>query len=198
MKLEWEVKPLGTSFNGSGTGRSAAWQDTTTAGASLNELVSGLTAATPYHWRVRVRYHPAGSPFAQYSRWVTQPWGGAQETRLRTRPGLGIPFTDTPLSVGITPVRAMHIAELRARIDEQRVRFGLATYPWTDATLTSGGPVLIKAVHVTEMRTALGQAYIAHGQSPPIFTDPGLAPGTTAKATHITELRAAVITLELS
>ena len=99
VKLEWEVKPLGTSFNGSGTSQSADWQDTTTAGASLNELVSGLTAVTPYHWRVRVRYHPAGNPFAQYSRWVTQPWVGAQETRLRTGPAAA------PTATGIAPPR---------------------------------------------------------------------------------------------
>jgi hypothetical protein len=86
VKLEWEVKPLGTSFNGSGTSRSAAWQDAPTAGASLNELASGLTLATPYHWRVRLQYHAASSPFAQHSRWVTQPWGGWGETRLRTAP----------------------------------------------------------------------------------------------------------------
>jgi hypothetical protein len=85
VKLEWEVKPLGTSFNGIGTSRSAIWQDTTTVGASLNELASGLTRAKGYHWRVRVRYHSASTPFSQHSRWVTQPWVGAQETRLRTK-----------------------------------------------------------------------------------------------------------------
>ncbi|MCX6546028.1 MAG: FG-GAP-like repeat-containing protein [Acidobacteria bacterium] len=85
VKLEWEVKPLGTSFTGSGTSRSTAWLDSTMAGTSFNELVSGLTRATSYHWRVRVRYHSASSPFAQHSRWVTQPWVGAQESRLRTK-----------------------------------------------------------------------------------------------------------------
>jgi hypothetical protein len=86
VKLEWEVKPLGALFDGTGTSRSAAWQNTGIAGFVFNELVSGLSAATPYHWRVRVRYHQADSPFGLYSRWMTQPWAGAEQTRLRTAP----------------------------------------------------------------------------------------------------------------
>jgi len=84
VKLEWEVKPLGTLFNGNGTYSSATWLDTGTAGAALNELVTGLTDNTAYHWRVRLRYHPATTPFQQTSRWLTQPWNGWQEKRLLT------------------------------------------------------------------------------------------------------------------
>ena len=35
--LEWEGKPLGTPFDGSGTGISAAWIDTGTAGAAPHQ-----------------------------------------------------------------------------------------------------------------------------------------------------------------
>ena len=35
-------------------------------------------------------------------------------------------FTDDPLIAGVTPVKAVHITELRARINTQRVRAGLA------------------------------------------------------------------------
>ena len=45
VKLEWEVKPRGVLFDGTGLQRSAAWLDTGTAGAALNELVTGLSAA---------------------------------------------------------------------------------------------------------------------------------------------------------
>ena len=51
---------------------------------ALNELVSGLAGDTLYHWRVRLRYHPATTPFQQYSRWLTNPWNGWNEARLRT------------------------------------------------------------------------------------------------------------------
>lgn len=84
VKLQWEVKPLGVAFDGTGLGQSAAWLDTTTAGVQLNELVSGLSAATTYHWRVRFLYHPVTTPFQQTSRWFTQPWNGWNETDLRT------------------------------------------------------------------------------------------------------------------
>jgi hypothetical protein len=84
VRLEWEVKPLGAPFDGTGLQSSAGWVDTGTAGAELNELVSGLSAGTAYHWRVRLHYHPATTPYQQYSRWLTVPWNGWNETDLRT------------------------------------------------------------------------------------------------------------------
>jgi hypothetical protein len=95
VTLEWEVKPRGVLFDGTGLQRSATWLDSGTAGAQLNELVSGLNANTLYHWRVRLRYHPATTPFQSYSRWLTNPWNGWNEARLRTAPGV-IPPTPTP------------------------------------------------------------------------------------------------------
>jgi len=86
VKLEWEVKPLGTPFDGSGTGRSGTWMDTGRSGVDINELVSGLSAGTAYHWRVRLRYHPTTTPFQQHSRWLTVPWNGWSEADLRTGP----------------------------------------------------------------------------------------------------------------
>jgi hypothetical protein len=84
VKLEWEVKLLGELFDGSGTGQSDTWTDTGTVGVELNELVSGLSGTTVYHWRVRLLYHPATTPLQQYSRWVTMPWNGWQEADFRT------------------------------------------------------------------------------------------------------------------
>jgi hypothetical protein len=84
VKLEWEVKPRGVLFNGTGLQRSATWLDTGTAGAQLDELISGLSTNTLYHWRVRLRYHPATTPFQSYSRWLSNPWNGWNEARLRT------------------------------------------------------------------------------------------------------------------
>jgi uncharacterized protein YegL len=90
VKLEWEVEPLGVLFDGAGAQQSAAWIDTGATGTALNELVSNLALDTAYHWRVRLRYHPAGAPFQPYSRWLTNPWRGWQETRLRTATSSGI------------------------------------------------------------------------------------------------------------
>ena len=84
VRLEWEVKPLGTAFDGTGTQLASSMVDSGVGGASLEQAVSGLAASTAYHWRVRLRYATATTPFAQRGRWVTVPWGGWNETMLRT------------------------------------------------------------------------------------------------------------------
>jgi hypothetical protein len=85
VKLEWEVKQLGTPFDGTDTQKGSSWTDTGTTGANLNELVSGLLKNTRYHWRVRLLYHPSTTPFQQYSRWLSPVWNGWEEADLYTR-----------------------------------------------------------------------------------------------------------------
>jgi hypothetical protein len=109
--------------------------------------------------------------------------------------GLGV-FTDDPLVPGVSVVKAIHITELRSRIDALRAGLGLGPFGWTDAAL--GGEV-IKAVHLTELRAALQQAYTAAKRAPPTFTDAAIAiGGTLIRLLHIQELRDAVIDLETS
>jgi Zn-dependent metalloprotease len=109
---------------------------------------------------------------------------------------VGAIFTDTPLIAGSTPIRLVHINELRTRINAVRVAKGLLAFSFTDPTLVAGS-TLVKAVHIAEMRTALSQAYVAAGMPAPTFTDPTLTTGTTViKVVHINELRNAVIALE--
>jgi hypothetical protein len=71
-------------LNGIGTSLASIWTDSGVTGASINQLVTGLTAVTPYHWRVRLRYHQATTPFQLRSRWLTVPRNGWQEQDLRT------------------------------------------------------------------------------------------------------------------
>ena len=99
------------------------------------------------------------------------------------------------MTAGSTVIKAVHITELRTRINTVRAAKGLAPFSWTDPTLTVGS-TLAKATHVIEMRTALAQAYVAAGQSPPTYTDPALAAGMAVRAVHIAELRAAVVALQ--
>jgi hypothetical protein len=106
----------------------------------------------------------------------------------------GCPFTDSPLTAGVTFIKAPHVLELRMRIDAIRVAVGLAPYAWTDALMT--GSTLVRAVHITEMRAALEAAYIQAGRSAPTYTDPDLTIGTMIKAAHIEELRAAILAME--
>ncbi|MCX7015966.1 MAG: FG-GAP-like repeat-containing protein [Candidatus Sumerlaeota bacterium] len=87
VKLEWEVKPLGTPFDGAPTGRDLVWSDTGTHGGPMDAAVGPLATDTPHHWRARLVYDAAVFPFQQRSRWLTAPWNGWQEQDLRT--GLG-------------------------------------------------------------------------------------------------------------
>ena len=105
-------------------------------------------------------------------------------------------FTDDPIVPGVTPVRAVHFTELRARIDVLRQEAGLAPFRWTDAILTAG-VTRVRLVHLLELREALAAAYAAAGRAAPRWTDAAAAAGTTPiRAAHLTELRAAVVALE--
>jgi hypothetical protein len=104
-------------------------------------------------------------------------------------------FTDNVLVAASSVIRAVHITELRQRIDVLRTRFGLAAFAWTDATLTPGATI-IRAQHITDLRTALSQVYDAAGRTRPTYTDPVLTAGVIAKALHVSEIRAAVQAIE--
>jgi LasA protease len=103
-------------------------------------------------------------------------------------------FTDATLMAGTTFIKAIHVTELRTRINAARSVRGLAAYAWTDPSPMG---IAIKAIHITEMRTALAQAYAAAGLVAPTYTDPTLTNGVV-RAVHLSELRSAVITLESS
>jgi hypothetical protein len=106
------------------------------------------------------------------------------------------PFSDPVLTSGLSPVRAIHIIELRARIDALRIRAGLAAFSWTDANIAAG-VTLIKGAHIAELRAALSAVYQAAGRTAPAYTDPTLVAGvTTMKAAHMMELRNAVVAIE--
>ena len=105
-------------------------------------------------------------------------------------------FTDHPIERGVTPVKAIHFLELRARIDALRAGAGRSAYGWTDPALPPG-VTPIKRVHVTELRAALAEAYSAAGRAAPVYTDPVItADATVIRAAHLMELRAAVAALE--
>lgn len=145
-----------------------------TPGPSTFNVISG----TPY--QIRVRGYFAG--------------GTGAITLHITRPVCT--FTDPSLAANAFLIKAVHITELRYRIDAQRARFGLPAFAYTNPTLTVGTSG-VKAADISDLRTALQQAYTAGGFAIPAYTDPSLTVGvSTIKAIHITELRDAVIALE--
>jgi len=106
----------------------------------------------------------------------------------------GIPtFIDDPLQAGVTRIKAVHLTELRQRIDELRVRDGLGTFGWTDPALIPGVSV-VKRAHLVELRAALDAVYVHESKTVPTYATPTpVARTTIVAADHVAELRAAVV-----
>ena len=63
-------------------------------------------------------------------------------------------------------MRAVHLIELRLRIDALRDGLGLAAFAWTDPVIEPG-VTRVRAVHLAELRRALGAVYEGAGQGGP-------------------------------
>ena len=129
---------------------------------------------------------------------ATDPGGlsASQSFTVTVSPTVAGAFTDDPIQPGVTPIRAVHFTELRARIDALRAAAGLPRFAWTDPVLRAGATP-VRLAHLLELRAALGAAYAAAGRAVPRWTDAAPAGGATPiRAAHLTELRAAVVGLE--
>ena len=102
-------------------------------------------------------------------------------------------FTDDPLVAGTAVVRAVHITEMRSRIDSVRVRNRLGNYPW--ARTITPGTVTILAADIMELRTALDQAYDQIPQAHFGYART-IVSGLTIEARDITDIRAALLAIE--
>ena len=91
-------------------------------------------------------------------------------------------------------IRAVHVTELRTRINALRGRFPLGT--------SAEPPPLAGAVVDADDMTDCGsfsQAYVAAGMTVPVYVDATLVPQSTViKADHIEQVRIRVIVLESS
>lgn len=97
-------------------------------------------------------------------------------------------FSDDPLSAGQTPVRAVHIIELRSAISMVRAAAGLTAYPWTDTSIQPG-LTLVKSAHVSELRLALDAARLTLGLTAAAYQDAVLSSSVMVRAVHVSELR---------
>lgn len=86
VRFQFEVKPFGVPFDGSGLVTGATFDTGTPVPGSgsavaLSQLASGLTAETLYHWRLRTI---TGSPFFPRSPWFTPAGNALTEADVRT------------------------------------------------------------------------------------------------------------------
>ena len=149
-----------------------------------------------YNWRGLLGVHDSSPSCNNMKATYTFNYGNPgwdwQPTACNSRTG----FTDNRLTTGVTPMRALHLTELRERVDALRLRFGLATVNWTDEIIVQG-VTPARAVHITELRVALDQAYGAAKRGTPVYTDPVILPGATpVRTVHWAELQQAVLALE--
>ena len=118
LKMEIELKPLGTDFNSTDTVVSSSWDDISTCGITLTLPVDFPTSqvSVVYKWRARLIYHPATTPFQQYSRWLTMSWNGLEEGDFR------LAAATAPVNPGATNIQTDAI-----------------TWTWDENSLTEDG-----------------------------------------------------------
>ena len=96
-------------------------------------------------------------------------------------------FTEDPLIVRSTVVKAAHLTELRTAVNAIHLTAGLGPITVTDS---SAAGVRIKAVHILELRSALDASRSMLGLTAITYTDSTLPAGTTiVKAVHFQQLR---------
>ena len=116
------------------------------------------TAGNYYQYQVRTR-GSAGSNY--YSGWVT---GTTGETTLRRDHDALAGFTDDPLIVNTSPVKALHMQELQSRANTLRTFYGLNAYSFT--TIAAGTTSLAGwTTHVNQIRTAIEDVCNASGKT---------------------------------
>jgi hypothetical protein len=180
ISLAWDASPgtvagyrvyYGTSPNPHLTGTSITVGNQTTA------IVSNLSNGVTYYFRVTA-------------------YSGTLESlpsnEVSGLAGSALSFTDDPLLPGVHMMKAVHLSELRSRIDALRKTRGLAGMSWLP--MASGS--VVSATHLMQLRSALDAVYTAAGLQQPSYTDAPLTTGTSIKATHITQLRTFVKALE--
>jgi hypothetical protein len=92
VRLQWEVKPYGVPFNGSGLGQTAFTMtmppvDDGGSYAPMFGTVPGLAPNQAYHWRLRIA---SKSPYFPRTPWFSLQGNGVEETDLATPRALAV------------------------------------------------------------------------------------------------------------
>ena len=120
------MKPIGTPFNGTGLARGTlvdtgapreVFPFLMSSEVPLQSVVTGLSGATAYHWRMRVL---TTSPFFPRSRWFWLPGNAVTEYDLRT-------FPRTSVAIGGEHDTGLRIARVESNpvIESARIVFAV-------------------------------------------------------------------------
>lgn len=155
-----------------------AWEDLATPAASPLAVEPPAEPGHLYKFRVRTQ-GTAGSDF----------YSGYKEcaTTLRRDHEPLEGFTDDPLQPGITPIKALHIAELQDRVSTLRSFYGLTAYTFTPA-IAGETRLALWLVQVEELRAAIDEISTEHEA----WID---VPGNCPRADVMQQLRAVVLSL---
>ncbi len=97
-------------------------------------------------------------------------------------------FTDSTIQPGVTPVKRVHVTELRNAANAVRALAGLGATSWAETA-----PDIVRVAHISELRTAIDQARAALNLPTLTHIDPTLTAGTSViRAVHFEELRASM------
>lgn len=141
-----------------------------TTTATSHAFTTGLSVDTIYLFSVRAIRNAENGPFSAADVATT------------------LTFTDDPLVAGSTPVKAVHLMQLRNAVNALRALGGLSGYPFTDPSLASG--MVARAAHLTDLRNALDEGRLACGLPALGYTDGTVvAKSTRIKRPHLVELR---------
>jgi photosystem II stability/assembly factor-like uncharacterized protein len=146
----------GTTFTTAGTPAAPPFTD------------PGRTANTSYLYRVRATGPGGPSPASNIDAATTTT------------------FTDDPLTVFSTTIKAVHLAELRTAVNAMRTLAGIGSIAFTDPAPAG---VKVKALHLDELRTALNAARAVLLLPSLSFTNTLTAGVTRVRAVDCTELR---------
>jgi len=98
-----------------------------------------------------------------------------------------VAFTDDPLVIQSTKVKAAHLTQLRTAVNAVRALAALGGASFTDAS-----PTVIRAMHITELRSALSSALSTLGLSSVTFSRTLTAQVSVISAVDFSELREGV------
>lgn len=141
-------------YNSSGT-KVADWTGVTTTTSTSLSVAIPSTPGNYYKFRVRIQ-GSAGSSY--YSGWKES------SNAVRRDHAALAGFSDSTLTAGSTPVKAIHMTELQDRTNTLRTFYGLSNYGFS--TIASGSTSLGSwTTHVNQIRTAIDEVCNASGKS---------------------------------